>query len=632
MKTRSSLLFRFAFRIAFALAILALHSMPAGLFAQSNPKQDLEIARQLLESYKYNQAIDICSKVIFKDDRIIEAYVIRAAAYCWTGKFDEGLNDLDYAIASKTKDPLAYMTRGAILQAEGHLPKALEDLKYAVSLNPKLGLAHSYYGQALLAAGDAEGALKHLDEGIRLSPEKGDPYYYKGNYYFFAQEYRLCIEMMQKALARNPKRPADIHSIVGSCQILLGKPDDARKSFMEVTKDSLTGSEGWHSLAEMEFDSGRYDEAILYLNKAIRISRIGTSKYRKAKSDCLFHLEKYEEAIAEIDTVLSFRITPTCESYALRGKYKFYLRRYQAAIEDFTLAILLDPDGCGVWTLRGKARNQLKQYDKAIEDFNRALKMDPDNGDARFGLGISYLDGGNYTLAEMVWRDYSANHPTLTSAWYNLGQSLRLQGRYKEAIAPYNTALHMTKVDSFNNLMQLVECYTMVGQMDSANADLDLMAKTADRNELRDMNNVGWAMNTLERYAEAIPYFDYSINHDPQYPYAWNNRGFAKLKLGQNEAAIKDFDMAISLKNDYKHMPYYNRANAHREKGRLQEALADFDQAIGLNPKYHEAFNDRAETWEKLNQPEKARADFEAALQIKPDYEPSKRGLERLGQ
>jgi tetratricopeptide (TPR) repeat protein len=51
----------------------------------------------------------------------------------------------------------------------------------------------------------------------------------------------------------------------------------------------------------------------------------------------------------------------------------------------------------------------------------------------------------------------------------------------------------------------------------------------------------------LERIGAAIEDFDEGLRRNPQYAVAFNNRGFAKAKLGRFKDAIPDFDQALRI-------------------------------------------------------------------------------------
>ena len=73
--------------------------------------------------------------------------------------------------------------------------------------------------------------------------------------------------------------------------------------------------------------------------------------------------------------------------------------------------------------------------------------------------------------------------------------------------------------------------------------------------------------------------------HEPK---SYYQRGLAKYELKQHEAAITDYDKAISLSNPLNMDPddayiYYQRALAKKESGRFEEAIADLQTALPLS-------------------------------------------------
>ena len=66
---------------------------------------------------------------------------------------------------------------------------------------------------------------------------------------------------------------------------------------------------------------------------------------------------------------------------------------------------------------------------------------------------------------------------------------------------------------------------------------------------------------------------------------------------------------------------YNVRGTAYGRAGRLREALADFDRAIQLDPRFYQAYANRALVHRRMDNFGPAINDYTAALQIKPDYD-----------
>jgi lipoprotein NlpI len=82
-------------------------------------------------------------------------------------------------------------------------------------------------------------------------------------------------------------------------------------------------------------------------------------------------------------------------------------------------------------------------------------------------------------------------------------------------------------------------------------------------------------------YDRSIESFNHSIDLNPDYAIAYNNRGLAYSFIGQYRMAIEDFNKAILL--GYHHgSVYYNRGNMYLRTGYQGLAISDFQQGCAL--------------------------------------------------
>jgi lipoprotein NlpI len=100
---------------------------------------------------------------------------------------------------------------------------------------------------------------------------------------------------------------------------------------------------------------------------------------------------------------------------------------------------------------------------------------------------------------------------------------------------------------------------------------------------------------------------------------AFNNRGNAYVRKGDNDRAIQDFDQAIHLRPDYA-LAFYNRGVAYAKNKDYDRAIQEYDQAIRLKPDFAEAFGNRGRDYNIKGDHDRAIQDLDQAIRLKPDF------------
>ena len=147
--------------------------------------------------------------------------------------------------------------------------------------------------------------------------------------------------------------------------------------------------------------------------------------------------------------------------------------------------------------------------------------------------------------------------------------------------------------------------------------------------EFKELLKSGEAKVKKGDFEGAIKNYDKAINLNPadksQLAEVYNDRGFAKDELGRREEAIEDYDEAIRLCNEAIEIDsenaraWYNRGAAKNKLGRLEEAIADLDEAIRLDPEFASAWNNRGFAKDNLGRNEEAIADLDEAIRLDPE-------------
>ena len=125
----------------------------------------------------------------------------------------------------------------------------------------------------------------------------------------------------------------------------------------------------------------------------------------------------------------------------------------------------------------------------------------------------------------------------------------------------------------------------------------------------------GYAKYRLDQYQAAIDDYDAAISLKPDFASAYYFRGTVKRSLGQYKEAIEDYDTAIDLKNDFAYA-YYFRGTIRSDLGEHFIAIQDYNKAIDAKPDYAFAYLRRGIANYLLDRNWAAKKDWKTALEL----------------
>ena len=196
--------------------------------------------------------------------------------------------------------------------------------------------------------------------------------------------------------------------------------------------------------------------------------------------------------------------------YYFRGLAFLNTDQVDKAIEDFDMAISLDPYYSDAFLNRGTAFEIIGKFDKAIEDFDKAIALRT-SYEAYFNRGITFEKMG---LLDKAIADYDkaiALNPSRYEAYHAAGTLCGKTGLFDKAIEYFNKyiAINPKHAESYNNRGL---SYVYIGQVDRALED-----------------------------------FNKAIALDQNIAVTYRNRGNLYLRMGNKEFALSDFQKACDL-------------------------------------------------------------------------------------
>jgi len=293
-------------------------------------------------------------------------------------------------------------------------------------------------------------------------------------------------------------------------------------------------------------------------------------------------------------------------------------------------------------------QTDLTILESAARKLEKAIALDPGYLLAKYNLGISYNNLGQYRQAVNVFKEVKeANGWLKLEATYNLGVAyyhLFQDWAYEQAIEQFEEVMDQlgerVADRQYRPLLALTHCglanvyAQQVGRRrQQAQEFLDKVRRHCDQaialaNEDQEIQAVAHVALGIAYFnqcdlEQALEEFKTAICLKPNYPIAYVHLGESYLKQGDRDAAIRWLQQAVHSNPQYEYAHYklgevyrmqgekglavaaYQQAphiaDAHNGLGKLlaesqqyDEALAAFRQAIALNSRLAEAYSNLA--------------------------------------
>ena len=237
-----------------------------------------------------------------------------------------------------------------------------------LSIQDYYTVGYSHFTEAIAEENPAkhQKAIDVYSYTIDLLPNEYWGYLYRGFVYYRMDEYELAIKDYTKIIEEIDDCDWDTYKKRAQAYVKLGSIDLAIKDYLKATLhdnwdsknlSEVTAYDVYGELAKLYSLQGKDDKALEYYSKEITLT------YKNAKTRNYY-----------ID------ITDLCDMYQKRGKIYYKNGNLNLALEDYTNAILWEPDELGLlYSERAEIYKLLNKDLLSIADHKNACILDPDN-------------------------------------------------------------------------------------------------------------------------------------------------------------------------------------------------------------------------------------------------------------
>jgi S1-C subfamily serine protease/predicted TPR repeat methyltransferase len=155
-------------------------------------------------------------------------------------------------------------------------------------------------------------------------------------------------------------------------------------------------------------------------------------------------MDKHDYEMAIQDYNLAIRLDPSgAAAYGCRGNAWFEKKDYNTAIRDYTEAIRLDPSDPAVYCFRGSAWSMKQDYDQAIRDYDQAIRIDPNYAPAYVDRGNAWFEKKDYNTAIRDYTEAIRLDPSDAAVYCFRGDAWSARHDYDQAIRDYDQAIRL---------------------------------------------------------------------------------------------------------------------------------------------------------------------------------------------
>ena len=419
-------------------------------------------------------------------------------------------------------------------------------------------------------------------------------------------------------------------------------------------------------------DAGEmYDEfqSLIYSASTIKepVNNESDSENIFYKSETFLKLENYDSAIESLEEIIGSHDEEEIliKSYFLIGNA--YYKKRNELIENF------NEDG---WEVVAEIEKPLfEDYEvviknflfKAEKSFQEVLKINPGHINSYLNLGSCYVELGKFNKASECFKNVIKLDSKENRAYYELSKlnysyenfdkslnylkkidenQIKLNFEYcvlygdifdklkkhEEAIKYYDNAININDNVGYVHRYKAVSFLKLADQLEDKNFEKDIVKKLrlesvknyyqaikVDPDQQIAYRMLGWVLEDLELYEEAIKILEKCIELYPHYKQAYSTLMIAYKNNDQKEKSLEFFKEKIFPMIDKNfHSPLYSAALSNLNLERFDEAIEMSKLKLKYDPKHYKSYRTLARAYFMLGDHEKALKNIKISIKLNP--------------
>jgi len=488
-----------------------------------NPYIYLNRARTNLFLKEYKTAISDCNNAIKHKYKKENVYVIRGMSYSGMELYKEAIEDLNTAIRYDPSNSNTYVQRGSVWMDLHEPDSAIVDFNKAIKIDSVNSYAIFNRALAEMEISDTLGAFSDLNKVIELSPYNSYAYYNRAILKIGQGNEADAIDDLNKVITLNPDNIV-VYLYRGQLKKATGDYSGAMEDYSKAIEIYPDFADAWYERSQLkrqlrDFKGAEEDQKMAY-----RINEFNFSLNDSLKLDEQMYLKRLITFSGEFydKKTENNKIQDEIVDIELRPVFTTVL--YSKDIENIRMFDTYEKPlyHAEVITLTDKeCMLDINTANQEIELLDKEIFTKPENPENYFKRAELYSHTHNYNNALFDYNIALMQDPNCIMAYFS-----RANTRYKL------TELLNVEYESQYQL----------------NSDFNPPAG----NNLYDTTFLRKSLD------EILQDYNKVISLDPDFYFAYFNRGYVKCMNGDYWGAVSDFSKALDIEPNFSEA-YFNK-------------------------------------------------------------------------
>ncbi|MDR2469415.1 MAG: tetratricopeptide repeat protein [Tannerella sp.] len=499
----------------------------------------------------YDKAIEI-------DPYYAPCYGNRAILLYQSNRLDEALTDLNEAIHLNTRESGYYINRGLVRYQMNDLRGAMADYDQVIAMDSRNLIARFNRGLLRFQVGDNNRAVEDFDVVIEQEPDNYMAYYNRallheetGNYSGAVRDLDVVLNQYPNFLSgyytrSEAKRKLHDHAGADRDYWTAVELDEKRRKGQPVVASSSTSPQtsSADETADEDKTRERSDKNIEKFNRLVVYDKAEEQR-QKYRSEIR---GRVQDRNVRIDLEPSFILT-----YYEKGRMLQESVYYDKMIEAYNARMAL------AWKIlitnqeAALAEEQIAAHFESVNTASARIEQQPGNADLYFGRAMDFMLVQDFSEALRNFDKVIELDPSYTPAYFN-----RAAVRYKQ-------------MDYNRSQSSRDESHTVNIQFGQGNTPVTPPRKDLSGDEPKERRG-------MDEHELIVRDYNTVIRQNPEFVYAYFNRGNIRCAQHDFRAAILDYNEAIQRDSEFAEA-YFNRGLARLSMGDVTRGVADLSKA-----------------------------------------------------